>query len=1108
MRILKRMLLHHWYTYDNDLMEFDDINFLTGDTGSGKSTIIDALQLILLGDSSGTFFNKAANEKSARTLRGYLFGEIGDDGEAGFRYLRNGRFTSYVVLEFENTVRHENFVTGYVADCHSDQTWDSQWFILRKNGIPENHFLSEDSVPMDIPLLRRTLRSTYGTNCVNFYETNRSFQEALLGIYGQVKRKYFYLFKKAVPFTPITNIEQFITESVCDVSNNIDINNMQSDIRQYNELEKEARSTKQRIEALQQIDDDQAKLEDTLEKRKQQEYVVIRAEQDEKAESFRELQEKVQLLDHNIQKNKEQERELQKQEDKLTAEYDKLREEYATSDVQIKARQLQSEMDRHSQQIQDLQSRISRVVNALHTYGKEWRELAEDFQLEGDECLAQMEQISEEATVEFDFQLAAETMHGLQVKLYEMQTQCKTRAMELKEQRTQLQDEIANLEKGIKPYPENVRRLQQMLDDYFHGSVEVNILADLLEIKDPSWRNAIEGYLDKQKFYILVPPRYYREALKVYDEMRSKKPVYDAGLVDIGKLKKERGNCRVERGSLAEEISTEDPDARLYTDYILGRVMKCDRAEDLNHYRTAITRDAMLYKNYVARRLNPARYRNPFIGRSSLKRLLELRRTQLADVQEGLDTCYRELMRYGQAAHTAAMSLQEAQSYAQTMQKRSKLLQLCAEKKKLETEFEALDFTWLNRIKEQMEQLQKEIRQKESTRSGVHDEATRMEENIRNLQQNVLPEAEKQLESVKEEIAAQYSTEWISSVGEPRFLKEKEPGKRKTMTLKDSFSRMVTQSTNQAEEFRKKRNEDRRNYNNTYMLSYDSESEDNEEYHQEFVKLSEIQLPKYMDQIQDSKQKAYNQFRDDFIAKLKENIETVRQQIDELNKALRNYSFGRDKYQFHISPRAEYKSYYEMIMDPLLINTGGWNLASDAFNKKYQKEIDSLFQMLILEDQVSAEEQKEYEKNIQKYTNYRTYLTFDLVVTNDQGERQRLSKMLSKKSGGETQLPFYISMLASFSQTCRINTKKDDTIRLIVLDEAFSKMDSERIRESIRLLRQMGLQAIFSAPSEKVGDIAPYADRTIVAFRMPQEHKSFTKYYCSEEILNRDGNEG
>ena len=58
MKKLKRMLLIHWHNYEKELIPFDMINFLTGKTAAGKSTIIDALQLVLLGDTTGSFLTR------------------------------------------------------------------------------------------------------------------------------------------------------------------------------------------------------------------------------------------------------------------------------------------------------------------------------------------------------------------------------------------------------------------------------------------------------------------------------------------------------------------------------------------------------------------------------------------------------------------------------------------------------------------------------------------------------------------------------------------------------------------------------------------------------------------------------------------------------------------------------------------------------------------------------------------------------------------------------------------------------------------------------------------------------------------------------------------
>ena len=69
---------------------------------------------------------------------------------------------------------------------------------------------------------------------------------------------------------------------------------------------------------------------------------------------------------------------------------------------------------------------------------------------------------------------------------------------------------------------------------------------------------------------------------------------------------------------------------------------------------------------------------------------------------------------------------------------------------------------------------------------------------------------------------------------------------------------------------------------------------------------------------------------------------------------------------------------------------------------------------------------------------------------------------------------------------------------VIILDEAFSKMDGERIQESIHLLRRFGLQAIFSAPPDKIPDIAPLVDRNIAVYK--DSRHSFTRYFDPKQI--------
>ena len=197
-----------------------------------------------------------------------------------------------------------------------------------------------------------------------------------------------------------------------------------------------------------------------------------------------------------------------------------------------------------------------------------------------------------------------------------------------------------------------------------------------------------------------------------------------------------------------------------------------------------------------------------------------------------------------------------------------------------------------------------------------------------------------------------------------------------------------------------------------------------------------------------------------------------------------------------MTPRNDYRAYYDMINDPLLLE--GESIFSDAFQEKYGDVIDELFAAITYVDYLSTDTRADIEENIARYTDYRSYLKFDLLVIDQNGKVEHLSRSLTKKSGGETQTPFYISILASFSQLYKINEGKDynNTIRLIVFDEAFSKMDSERITESVKLLKKYGLQAIIAAPPEKMPDIVPLVDETLCVVR--KNHTSHVNNYQRE----------
>jgi uncharacterized protein YPO0396 len=292
----------------------------------------------------------------------------------------------------------------------------------------------------------------------------------------------------------------------------------------------------------------------------------------------------------------------------------------------------------------------------------------------------------------------------------------------------------------------------------------------------------------------------------------------------------------------------------------------------------------------------------------------------------------------------------------------------------------------------------------------------------------------------------------------------------------------------------------RQEYNRLYHMSHDVFKTNNDIYSSILQELSSTRLPDYLEKIKEAQEQATKQFKDEFLSKLKANFDTVIQQIKELNAAIKDSPFGTDNYRFEVKPKTDMRHFYDMIMDDLLLGDG-MSIMSYAFNEKHHDAIEELFRMIVeTESEGDASRRSMLEKQITFYTDYRSYLQFDLIVRDQSGNEQRLSKTLLKKSGGETQTPFYLAVLASFAHMYRVNHNgsTSDTLRLIVFDEAFSKMDQQRIAESLKLLRKFKLQAIVSAPPDKIMDIAPHVDKNLCVFR--QDEVSFVQSFSKQQL--------
>ena len=1125
MKTLKKIKIINWHYFWNETINIEPIVFLTGLNASGKSTLIDAMQIVLLGDTSGRFFNKAASEKSSRTLKGYLRGELGDSEDGGFKYLREGRFTSYIALEFYDDLNDKSFTLGCVFDSYDDGSEEHRYFCL-ENKIPENEFI-KDKIPMDYKTLAQFFATNYGEGNYRFVDTNKQYQELLKKKFGNIKDKYFSLFKKAVSFTPITDITTFITEYICDAQGNINIDSMQENILQYKRLENEATIMGMRVERLVEIETSYNAYKSNYHNMSIYGYIVEKAELQielnrlksyddsiEKAQKrLIEIETELADIDVNIAElNRRKTRLIQ---DKASSDTyrltDELREQRQEAleklaslnrDAQLVRQNLEKYANDFIAVASHIVEKLSNLDQALlnDDRGYEFNELLEcaakvvetSTNLRDNE-LPHIETLSIETLKEWRDSLAKfkQLVSAMSVSLGRTITTFDRETAQLKQQEAEMRN-------GSKSYDRSLvtikNELQRILTERHGKPIVVSLFADLIDIKSPMWVNAIEGFLHAQKFNLFVESKYYFEAYEILRDLLAKNHFYNTTLVDQEKIIERNYTC--EKGSLAEEIITDHEGARSYTNFLIGRLKKCRNVQEARESMNGITPECDIYRNFALGKLNPRLYNPAYIGRSVGEAQIALKRAEI-DRNNHLVAILRNIHKDIAEANTfEIINTNEINNTITLIENARNVEGLKNTIAYLDEELSKHDVSQIESFDRRIKDVEDDIKSLENEKQALFEERGQLNTQMKTLKEEKIPDTKLKCAERSKHLEENYDPFVVAEESEPLFNQMLIEGKS-PVEMVSEYNVKFTQAQYKAQTIFNNVTKLRREYVKDYRLSYDTDQKDNDAYEKELIDLREIKLPQYQVAITDAYNKATKQFKDDFISRLRSAIESVEIQIEDLNDALSHAVFGNDTYRFTCRPSQLYHRYYDMIKDDLLLQVGE---DESAFIEKYSEVMNDLFRQIVDVGE-HGDKNAQLAANVEKFTDYRSYLDFDLIVKNKEGQEQRLSKMMKKKSGGETQTPFYIAVLASFAQLYRVNDAGElgNSIRLIVFDEAFSKMDRGRITESVRLLRKFGLQAILSAPSDKIADISELVDETLVVLH--DKNTSRVRLYAEEEKI-------
>ena len=203
MKTLTKVKLINWHTFSNEEFEIYKNALITGENGTGKSTILDAIQYVLTAGKCK--FNKAASDIGNRTLESYIRCKTGIEGH---EYARNGDVTTYIALEFYDEKTEKYQIIGTVIDLPAGGRLNRDFFQIIDCKISDVAFIEERRV-----LTRKEFKKALiDHQQTGIFKDTIKEGESLFGNALGVKSKYFDLVTRALAFKAIDNVYQFIVD--------------------------------------------------------------------------------------------------------------------------------------------------------------------------------------------------------------------------------------------------------------------------------------------------------------------------------------------------------------------------------------------------------------------------------------------------------------------------------------------------------------------------------------------------------------------------------------------------------------------------------------------------------------------------------------------------------------------------------------------------------------------------------------------------------------------------------------------------------------------------------------------------------------------------------
>ena len=1082
-KVFTRMCLNNWGGIDHKVLEFHEyVNLFSGKSGSGKSTVMDAIQVILYGSFSPSFLNKAADDaKNRRSVLSYLRGEQ-KDGSAN---RKDCDFCSVIALEIEDTGTHIITCIGIAFEVRKSDSEIKKFVYFSHSGkMPESEYLTEQGVCYSNQEIKKLVSArTKSDDNRGKGEVNRIYgsKEAYLGtlydvILGYIDQNRFITMEKSAIALKMTNgTGQFIRDYMFPKNTSNTIATISEQLDSYRQIKEKIEDLRKRIELLSEI---QASGKELV--RLQTD--IVRAEAMIRCIGIEDLRARIQAAEDDKRNLAEKQEQCKKKVQELSASREEAQQKLIQVSADLKAsdlggkQQQYEELDERSRMLADNTRQWQKILQGM----KNWEEDDVITDYISNPVLNMIAELNQGRVTE-------ELCQNLHLKIESAKQNIEDEVEDYRDQRREIGKQLKEKKRLVddmkhdrKPYDENLRSarsaLSQQLSDRYGQTVKVQIFADLFDVQEEEWKNAIEGRMGRLKHSLITEPQYAHEAAVLF---RNMKQYENVDLINSKAIADSKPDCM--EGSLYEAVKTQEAYVDVCLKRYLGHIIKCRSVEELEQVRDGVTPDCYSYSNFIFRHLKKKDYTTrACIGRRVSKaRLAEYEKDveELSRQEMQLDDLLRRL----KEARDFECLKDEPSHYVKLSRAGEELARVNKKKMELEETIRSLREGAYKELEEKEQSLQKQVKMVQEELDQTQGELARLGSRIGELS----GENESRRQQLEEKLQGYVPNETLEQ--EVWELLKKQSGQAVINRKKAQVADLEEKEQAQAETLRAARNR--------YIFAYpagpfNGAETSNEAYEKLLEKYLTDFEPAYEEEFEKKCASIYKSLRENVIATIHGDIKAAKRHAYEINRLLRETNFSDSTYQIKIEPaKNENGQFFDMLMAEELDSKnldnagidGQISFGEDAFYQKYEQKIKLLtdkFMPLKDEDEhLRAQKRKEMEQ----YADYRNYLSFSMFeqVTDEHGNVIRenfVDDMAGRDSGGEGQNPKYVALLAGFAMLYMQQSKRDSKIKLVLLDEAFSKMDQERSAVCLKYARKMDLQLIVCVPDERLQSLIRNVD--------------------------------